>query len=375
MAFDVFSQVRCPSPNRKDSSIKNFKHVLYISNRKHCLRNEYGNSLFGTIYDFDDIEKANNTQIANYIYNKSKNGTNIYRGIVSLSEQDAINYGFTNRESWQTMLINSISQIAKNLDIPFSNLEWVATIHYKKGNPHLHYVVWDREQKIKDPFITVVTQHKIRNALKRNVYRDYYLDMLNEKNNAKKDLRNDIFRQEFKAIDKNYCSNKIAYINLDNKLKEELKEDMKTIKRMLPTTGRLNYAFMSDTLKEKIDSFIDKLIQNNFDCKKSYDNYIESWKKITEFYESIYKEKMLYKADVEAHKILGNQLLKYFKDDMYLHFSIEQILQDLYYVLTENEEREKAFLQSYVFNKDLSIYAKKEYAFKQKFSNHLERGM
>jgi len=58
-----------------------------------------------------------------------------------------------------------------------------------------------------------------------------------------------------------------------------------------------------------------------------------------------------------------------------LHYSIEQILQDLYYVLTENEEREKAFLQSYVFNKDLSIYAKKEYAFKQKFSNHLERGM
>ena len=84
---------------------------------------------------------------------------------------------------------------------------------------------------------------------------------------------------------------------------------------------------------------------------------------------------MLYHADIEAHKILGNQLLRYFRDERYLHYSIEQILQDLYYVLSQNEEREKSFLQMYVFNKDLSIYAKREYAFKQKFSNHIERGM
>lgn len=25
MAFDVFSQVRCPSPNKKDTAIKNYK--------------------------------------------------------------------------------------------------------------------------------------------------------------------------------------------------------------------------------------------------------------------------------------------------------------------------------------------------------------
>ena len=124
-----------------------------------------------------------------------------------------------------------------------------------------------------------------------------------------------------------------------------------------------------------VDEFIDKLIENNFDCKKSYDSYIDSWKKITEFYESIYKEKMLYHADIEAHKILGNQLLRYFKDERYMYYSIEQIIQDLYYLLSQNEEREKNFLQMYVFNKDLSIYAKREYAFKQKFSNHIERGM
>ena len=273
------------------------------------------------------------------------------------------------------MFIDSVSQIAKNLGIAFCNLEWVATVHYKKGNPHLHYVLWDREQKVKAPFIKVSTQHKIRNALKRNIYKDYYIEMMNNKNQTKKNMRNEQIRKEFKAIDKNYCNSKIAYINLGKQLVKDLKEDLKTIKKMLPTDGRLNYAFMPDTVKEKIDEFIDKLIENNFDCKKSYDSYIDSWKKITEFYESIYKEKMLYHADIEAHKILGNQLLRYFRDERYLHYSIEQILQDLYYVLSQNEEREKSFLQMYVFNKDLSIYAKREYAFKQKFSNHIERGM
>lgn len=313
MAFDVFSQVRCPSPDKKDTAIKNYKHIFYISNRKHCLKNEYGNTLFGTIYDFDSIDKTSNKEISNYIYEKSKKGTNIYRGIVSLAEQDAINQGLTNRESWENMFIDSISQVAKNLGISFANLEWVATVHYKKGNPHLHYVLWDREQKVKDPFIKVSTQHKIRNAFKRSIYKDYYIEMMNNKNQAKKDLRAEQIRQEFKAIDKNYCNSKIAYINLD--------------------------------------------------------------KKITEFYESIYKEKMLYHADIEAHKILGNQLLRYFKDERYRYYSIEQIIQDLYYLLSQNEEKEKAFLQMYVFNKDLSIYAKREYAFKQKFSKHIERGM
>lgn len=375
MAFDVFSQVRCPSPNRKDTAIKNYKHIFYISNRKHCLKNEYGNTLFGTIYDFDNIDKTDNKQISNYIYQKSKKGTNIYRGIVSLSEKDAIEQGLTNVENWETMFIDSVSQIAKNLGISFANLEWVATVHYKKGNPHLHYVLWDREQKVKDPFIKVSTQHKIRNALKRSIYKEYYIEMMNNKNQAKKDLRDEQIRQEFKAIDKNYCNSKIAYINLDKQLEKELREDLKNIKKMLPTEGRLNYAFMPDCVKEKIDEFIDKLIENNFDCKKSYDSYIDSWKKITEFYESIYKEKMLYHADIEAHKILGNQLLRYFKDERYMYYSIEQIIQDLYYLLSQNEEREKNFLQMYVFNKDLSIYAKREYAFKQKFSNHIERGM
>ena len=40
-----------------------------------------------------------------------------------------------------------------------------------------------------------------------------------------------------------------------------------------------------------------------------------------------------------------------------MYYSIEQIIQDLYYLLSQNEEREKNFLQMYVFNKDLSIYA------------------
>lgn len=373
MTHNVISKVRCLPPNRKDTPMKNYKHTFYISNRTHCLKNELENSLFGTIYDFNNIELADNSKIANYIYQKSSKGTNIYRGIVSLAEQDAIEQGFSDRSSWENMIKESIGKIAKNLNINFCNLEWIATVHYKKGNPHLHYMLWDREQKIKNPFITISTQYKIRNVLKRNIYKEYYIEIINNKNESKKNLRNNELKQEFKAIDKNYCRSKIAYINLDRKLVKELKKDLEVIKVSLPTTGRLNYAFMPDSTKKLLDTFIDKLIKNNFDCKNCYDSYINSWKKIAEFYDNLSYEEVISKADIEAHKILGNQLLCYFKEEQYLHYSIEQILQDLYYLLSQNDEREKSFLQRYVFNKDLSIYAKKEYVFKHKFSNYIER--
>ena len=199
--------------------------------------------------------------------------------------------------------------------------------------------------------------------------------MINNKNQTKKDLRNEQIKQEFKAIDKNYCNSKISYINFDKKLIKELRKDLKAIKDILPKTGRLNYALMPENVKDEIDKFIDKLIENNFDCKRSYESYLSSWKKITEFYDNYYEIKMLNKADIEAHKILGNQLLKYFKDELYINYSIEQILQHLYYLLTQNEERENNFLQRYVFNKDLSVFAKREYAFKNKFSNYMGRDM
>lgn len=375
MSSDVFSKVRCLSPNKKDTPIKNYKHIFYISNRTHCLKNEYGNSLFGNIYDFENISNISNSKISNYIYQKSLSRTNIYRGIVSLAEKDAIEQGFVDRNSWENMFKGSIEKIAKNLDINFCNLEWIATVHYKKGNPHLHYVLWDKEQRIKDPFIKISTQYKIRNVLKRNIYRDYYIEMINNKNQTKKDLRNEQIKQEFKAIDKNYCNSKISYINFDKKLIKELRKDLKAIKDILPKTGRLNYALMPENVKDEIDKFIDKLIENNFDCKRSYESYLSSWKKITEFYDNYYEIKMLNKADIEAHKILGNQLLKYFKDELYINYSIEQILQHLYYLLTQNEERENNFLQRYVFNKDLSVFAKREYAFKNKFSNYMGRDM
>ncbi len=373
MTHNVISKVRCLPPSKKDTPMKNYKHIFYISNRTHCLKNDVGNTLFGTIYDFDNIDLVNNSKIANYIYQKSNKGTNIYRGIVSLSEQDAIEQGFTDRTSWENMINESIEKIAQKLNIKFCNLEWVATVHYKKGNPHLHYMIWDREQKIKNPFITISTQYKIRNILKRSIYKDYYIEIINNKNESKKDLRNEQLKQEFKAIDKNYCRSKIAYINLDKKLVKELKEDLKIIKASLPTKGRLNYAFMPDSTKQLLDNFIDKLIENNFDCKRCYENYIKSWEKIAEFYDNYYYGEVVSNANIEAHKILGNQLLRYFKEEQYLHYSIEQILQDLYYVLSQSEEREKSFLQRYVFNKDLSIYAKKEYVFKHKFSNYIER--
>ena len=100
----VISKLRAYSPNKKDTPTGNIKHLYYIATRTNALTNEYGSSIFG-YYNYrnlqPDIQKK---EVAKYIKNISQEKNNIYRGIISLRESDAIRLGYDNRKQWEIMI-------------------------------------------------------------------------------------------------------------------------------------------------------------------------------------------------------------------------------------------------------------------------------
>ena len=230
----VISKLRAYSPNKKDTPTGNIKHLYYIATRTNALTNEYGSSIFG-YYNYrnlqPDIQKK---EVAKYIKNISQEKNNIYRSIISLRESDAIRLGYNNRKQWEIMIKKNIQEIAKVMNIPFSRLEYCGVVHLKKGNPHLHYMFWDRSQKINRCYISTYQQNKIRDIVTKGIYNEELQELYVQRDKIKKDLKNRDLVEEMKVINIENCDSKIPYIKIKNKDRKILIADFKRIAKTLP---------------------------------------------------------------------------------------------------------------------------------------------
>lgn len=246
----VISKLRAYSPNKKETPTGNVKHLYYIATRSNAVANEYGSTIFG-YYDYKNIPKnIQKKEVAKYIKNISEKKNNVYRGIVSLKEDDAIRLGYDKRENWESMIKSNIDKIAKIVNIPFSRLEYCGVVHLKKGNPHLHYIFWDRQQKINKCFISEYQQNKIRDVLTKGIYKEELQELYDERKELKEDLKNRDLIQEMKTICIENCNSKVPYIKIKNSDKQKLIKQFKEISKKLPKTRKISLCFYGRNFKK-----------------------------------------------------------------------------------------------------------------------------
>ena len=239
----VISKLRVYSPNKRDTPTGNIKHLYYIATRKNAVINEYGSAIFG-YYNYKNLEPdIQKKEVAKYIKAISQEKNNVYRGIISLREDDAIRLGYTNRKQWETMIQKNIQEIAKVMNIPFSRLEYCGVVHLKKGNPHLHYMFWDRSQKINRCYISEYQQNKIRDIITKGIYKEELQELYNERDTIKNDLKNRDLVEEMKAISIENCDSKIPYTKIENKDRKKLIAEFKRIAKLLPKKRKTRLCF------------------------------------------------------------------------------------------------------------------------------------
>lgn len=371
----VISKIRCYNPNKSDTISGNINHLYYIARRNMTLKNEKGIPTFGEI-DNIDVENAHLKDIAKEIAIKSNRKTNIYRGIISLKAEDALELGFDKQAEWKSLMERRVYDIGKELGIPPLNCQWIAVVHLKKSNPHLHYMLWDKNQKINSYFIKTKTQGKVRELLTKDIFEDELKQYYQIQDETKKKLRDEEIALKLKAFDFKNCKGKIAYINIPDMILKRMFNLYDEIKKEIPVKGRINYALMPNSLKVKIDEFMKLFIENNVDMKKEYVKYLENASKIGSMYGESRKEYFEHKAEGQLKRILGNQLLNSIKLIKFEEFNkkliINNTLQGMFKFLSQLNESNKSKISLNSYKSELSLQAKKEYLIKKLNSSSIE---
>ena len=121
-------------------------HTDYIATRSGVDTGFEIHGLFGNIDDNDEIELLELDTIKKYVQEISKKNIDIFKTVITLKHEDAMEHGYYNKQAWKELLDEKMPEIARAFKIPLNDLEWVAAFHAKKERPHCHLVVWNKNQ-------------------------------------------------------------------------------------------------------------------------------------------------------------------------------------------------------------------------------------
>lgn len=330
MHSKVISKIRCYSPNSKNTPVRNYNYLVYIATREgvdlepfqeesiadnetyiHYIHERpRSHGLFGNL-ETDDLSSICKTM------RKVSKKQCVYRGILSLSEEDALDLDFMTKDAWKDYLTSSLPDIAEVFGIPSSELEWVAAFHKEKGHPHVHYMLWSKNSKcVQSPFISVPQQHKCRELFSGRFFaaERAELNILKTKQrnkviaSGKQDTQTDLQRlvEDICSQDEYKVLNKI-----NRTLLNESSRKLLDLVEHLPPKGSIKYAYMPPEVKNKVDEFVQAIIHKQ-EIKQEYDAFLNYHKQIAETYSPTKRELQvaILKAKEDIDQRLANVVLK-----------------------------------------------------------------
>ncbi len=177
-------------------------HVDYIATRKGVDKSINAHGLFGNILGTDNVEILGLEDIKKYIQGKSNENIDIFKTVISLREEDAMQYGFLNQKAWKNLLQERTFEIARAFKIPINDMEWVAAFHAKKGQPHCHLVVWNKNQDLSVKRKPYIFYNDMRKVIAKGVYKEELEAEYNIKDISKKELGK-LSQKEFEKLKEN----------------------------------------------------------------------------------------------------------------------------------------------------------------------------
>lgn len=336
----LFSEIRCDHPNKRSSSVHNRNYLIYIATRdgvdltnvelerelrqmqeeathqdehadnEHYLK--YIHERPGSQGLFGNIDVSNPTKLGNHLADLTGQGYPIYRGIISLREDDALKIGFDRKESWVDYLNIVMPDVAREFNIPIDKLEWAAAFHIKNGHPHCHYMFWSKDKQVTNPYIHISKQVRCRELLSKEMFH-----LEREQAVLDKTAARDLLAQVTKELTQDQVK---LLINEKDKLSGFFQtEDVKALSQELVKftsslqgqKGRLAYKLLPLERKKELDALVDKLLQSR-PLSIDYYRYLHAVDDISATYSASQRHSEVNRniADEDLRKRMGNIVLK-----------------------------------------------------------------
>lgn len=334
----LISKIRCHNPNKSRTSIANKNCAVYIGTREGVdlsytpeeENKNYYESSDSTYLDyignrpgshglFGNIKTSDLQAVTTHIEDISSKKIPIFRGIVSLCEEDALALGYDQKENWVSYMNRVMPDIADEFHIPFQSLEWVGAVHMERGHPHVHYMFWRNDGKVMSSFIHVSRQNKVRQKLSGIMFEAEREQAVIQKN-LQRTLLTDHAKQ---MVQKELMALEIPDLALNQKIPEHLSIkdanalalQLLSLKNSLPEKGRITYKLMPQDVKEKTDCIVRNILERR-DMSMEMSDYLRAVDAISNTY-SPSSERFIWSHDNAMHDIekrLSNIVLQSAKD-------------------------------------------------------------
>lgn len=277
----------------------------------------------------------------------------VWRGIISLKEEDAIDLGYIKKDQWQDMLRKKMPDIANEMGIPISNLRWVGAVHMEKGHPHAHVVIWENEPKKPYGILSSKSLDRIRKTLTDEIFEEERFQLLNDKN-VMRELINDLAKgdmskatilvKEVRAteLELKAFATEMNQEGVSPKLYSEeetyLANRIASLSQMLPGKGRANLAFMPEDVKTEVRGIADFLLQQPM-MSASLEKNLRAVEELTRMYTG--KEDAIQKARDNAYNEMRDRI-----GQVVLKGAVESLRENVLFVDHELSQKAISFISN-----------------------------
>lgn len=349
---------------RKKQSIKSYisrLHIDYIATRQGVDLADSSHGLFGYMKRTEDIEHTELQDISKYVQSISNKNVKVVKTVISLREEDAIQKGLTNKEAWKSLIKDRIRGIAEEYNIEFQNLEWVASFHMEKNHPHCHLVFWDISELEESKKRNYINFSNIRKHIAKGIFAEDLEELYSKKDEFKKAIPGDVkefskqFKEEMEIINQLkeeipsiYNNPILSYKFVDSGI-EKINNNLENIKNNLN-----NYKYQTQTkeVKELIDNTSYLILNSSRECLNTFAKYVKTEIKIGEILGQADTPEKLNNVKDRAEKFMlnkmGNQILKFLKEEEYIQKRKEQYEQKMKEYEEKKIIKEQEFLEEQV---------------------------
>lgn len=264
------------------------------------------NGLFGVINGkFSDSYST--VEMQKYVRKISTPHRNVFHSIFSFTPESAAEAGLNTLDDWENWVKYHISDIANGMNMKIENIEYLAAVHLKEGQPHVHIMWWDIQQQVLINKVDPLICDKIRIDAIRSTYHDQFVALHNNEDKLIRKLRSDIA---------DYAASSLAEIPSDV-YSRKIIAGIEHIHDIIPKKGRTAYKYMPAEVKKEIDILSHFIIDNNPDFRSTYEEICELRRLYNEMlhsdetnYGKLQLATFMGKINDEIESSIGNAILK-----------------------------------------------------------------